>query len=106
MADLDPVETERAKVTRGRALDKLRNDEYRDNLHRVIEQPWGRAFVWQLLERASVFEPLNVRSDTLPALVAVQNEGKVLLKECLTADPNFYNIAQFEAIERGKRLGK
>lgn len=106
MADLDAVETERSQVADGRKRDKLRAAELEDNLRRVISTPAGRHVVWEILDRAKLFEPLNPESRVLVGLVAIQNEAKHLLKQCLTVDPNFYNIAQGEATDRTKRLGK
>lgn len=84
---------------------KLQFEEQQENLRRVLSTYEGRAVFWKLLGDCKMFESVAIGDNplVLAASQALQNFGKRVLADVLTANVNSFNIMRDEAMARETR---
>lgn len=84
---------------------KLQGEEEQEYLRRVLATYEGRAVFWKLLGDCKLFQSVPIGDNPLwlAESQAVQNFGKRVLLDALTADGNSFNIMRDEAMAREAR---
>ena len=91
------------QVKRAARLEKDKAAEFRGNMRAVMDTPYGRAFMWELLSMAGVFRSIYHPSSAIYYNAGRQDFGHELMANALTADAKLYLLMQQEASERADR---
>jgi hypothetical protein len=112
VSDFDPTDLERLRMLEERAEDVRRLEQARkvDDLLLLMAEPYGRRFVWGLINRSGCNRPSMDESNPNPLTTAF-NEGRrreglelqvILYDRC----PDLYDRMLRERVDEQKRLKK
>ena len=91
-------------VREGGRKAKLVRDKHLTNLKVVVSTPEGRAYVWGLLERTSVFQSIWESSARIHYLAGQQDVGQDIWRDIVELDPTLFATMKQEANEEEERI--
>jgi hypothetical protein len=91
------------QVNRARRKDRDRVRVFSGNLRAVMQTDYGRAVMWELVERAGVYRSVWSPNSEIHYKAGRQDYGHELLAEIIEADEGLYMTMEREARERARR---